>query len=172
MPDDFTIIIDNREQRPFFYSHADSYAFPGLSFQFGTLQTGDYSISGYTSPDCKHSICVERKSLADLFGSMGRGRERLEREFIRMHEFDYAALIIEADLRTIIKDPPIASSMNPKSVFRSLLAFSQRYNIHVWPCPSRIFAERCTYLILKRFWDDRQPCGKLYDCMEGSANEG
>lgn len=135
--------------------------FPGLDIIWGTLKTGDYSIQGYDTPRSPHSICIERKSLADLFGSTGRGRKRFEREIVRMAEFDHAEIVIEADLAAVFRSPPELSEMLPKAVYRSLIAFSQRFGIHIWPCPNRAFAERHIYISLKRFWDDRQRNGKM-----------
>jgi len=157
----FQIIIDTREQRPFFFDRVGDPDFPGLSFEYGTLHTGDYSIKDMDTPACTHSICIERKSLPDLFGSSGRGRERFEREYQRMAEFDYAELVVEADFNAVFKYPPMASMMRPKAVYRTILAFSQRYGVSAWFCPNRQFAERHTYLSLKRFYDDRTLDGKM-----------
>ncbi len=161
MPDEFTVIIDTREQKPMLLDKMNDPNYPGLKCEIGTLKTGDYSIKNMDSPDCVHSVCIERKSLSDLFSSTGRGRDRLEREFVRMMDFDFAALVIEADFKTMFENPPELSQMLPKSVFRTVLAFGQRYNVHCFPCSNRSFAEKTTYLLLKRFWDDRQPGGKL-----------
>lgn len=160
----FIILIDTREQRPVLFDKEGSPQFPDLKIEWGTLHTGDYSIKGMHSPDCEHSITIERKSLPDLFGSTGRGRDRLEKEFIRMAEFDHAEIVIEADLRTIFKEPPPMSMMKPRSVYRTILAFSQRYNVKAWPCPNRSFAEQHIYLSLKRFFDDRQIQGAMEFC--------
>ena len=150
------VIIDKREQKPFLYSKVGDPNFPGLKIKYDTLKSGDYSLENMSTPDCEHSVAVERKSLIDLFSSTGRGRERLIAEFKRMQEFDYSALVIEEDYQNMFRSPPAVSSMNPKSVFRSILAFSIRYNLHIFACPNRIFAERTTYLLLKRFWNDRR----------------
>lgn len=159
-----TVIIDTREQRPVLFDKVGDPKFQGLQIEWGTLHTGDYSIKGMHSPDCEHSITIERKSLPDLFGSAGRGRDRLEREFIRMAEFDHAEFVVESDLRTIFQDPPVSSQMLPKSVYRTILAFSQRYNVKPWFCPNRSFTEQHIFLTLKRFHDDRQPEGILEFC--------
>lgn len=156
---DFNVIIDHREKKPFFIDKVG--CFPDLRIEWGHLATGDYSVKGMHSLECEYSIAVERKSLPDLFMSVGKNRERLIAEFERIAMFDYAALIIEGDLRSIFKRPPPESAMSPKAVFRSLLAFSQRYNLHIFPCPNRQFAEKTTYLILRRFWDDRQHNKKI-----------
>ncbi len=157
---DFKIIIDHREKRPFFIDKAGCKDFPDLQIEWNHLATGDYSIQGMHSPECDYSIAVERKSLPDLFMSVGRNRERLIAEFERMAMFDFAALVIEGDFYSIFKKPPPESAMSPKAVFRSLLAFSQRYNLHIYPCPNRQFAEKTTYLILQRFWNDKNNSGK------------
>jgi len=54
--------------------------------------------------------------------------------------------------------------MRPKAVYRTLVAWSQRYNVKVWPCPNRVFMEKHIYLTLKRFFDDRQKNGKEEFC--------
>ncbi len=153
------IIIDNREQKPVLYDKEGDPNCPGLQVQWGTLKTGDYSIVDMDSPSCHYSVCIERKSLPDLFGSTGRGRARFEREFVRMSEFDHAELVVEADLRAVFKTPPDLSQMLPKSVYRTILAFSQRYKVNSWFCPSRQFAEKHIYLSLQRFYEDRQVNG-------------
>ena len=153
---DFTVLIDHREKMPFFIDKVGDDNFPDLNIEWGHMQTGDYTLKGYNETCTKESIVIERKSLNDLFMSTGKNRQRLINEFERMMDYSFAALVIEADYRTIIKNPPPESGMNPKAVFRSLIAFSQRYNLHVYPCPNRQFAEKTTYLILRRFWDDCQ----------------
>ena len=156
------VLVDRREQLPYFYDKIGHPNFPDLQIDFATLQTGDYSVQGFESPDKSFSVAVERKSKSDLFGSLGQNRPRFENEFTRLSAFTYAALVIEADFQDILFNPPPTSQMNPKSVFRSLLAWSQRFNVHVFPCPNRSFAEKCTFLILHRFYLDHTEGGKLY----------
>lgn len=155
------VIIDTREQRPVLYGRVGDPKYPGLEVVFRTLKTGDYSIEGMDSPDRPHSITIERKSLPDLYQSCGRERNRFKREFERMLMFDFAGLVTEADIETIIKNPPLGSKMEPKAVLHTVIAFCQRYNVHWYPCKSRRLAERIIYLLLKRFWDDRQPGNKM-----------
>jgi len=155
----FKILIDTREQLPFFIDKVGDPDFPGLQIDFAALKTGDYSLENMNTPTCPHSICIERKSLADLFQSTGKGRKRFEKEYQRMAKFDYAALIVEADLKAVFQNPPPLSQMVPKSVYRTILAWSQRYGVNSWFCPNRQFAEKTTFLILRRFWLDRQPDG-------------
>ena len=76
------ILIDSREQRPYTFQNIKPE--PPETIMQG-LTTGDYSVAGFES-----RICVERKSMIDLFGSVGTGRQRFEREMERMGKFDYA----------------------------------------------------------------------------------
>ena len=158
------IVIDTREQNPVLYDKVGDPKFPNLKIAYEALKTGDYSLFEYNNPDCEHSICIERKSLSDLFSSCGNGRVRLEDEFKRMAEFDHAEIVIENDLSAIFKSPPPLSMMKPKAVYRTLVSWSQRYNVKVWPCPTRGFMEQHIYITLKRFWDDRQTGGKFEFC--------
>jgi len=153
----FTVLIDTREQLPVLLDKPGTPEFPDLQIDFTALRTGDYSIQGMSDPSCPHSICIERKSIPDLFQSTGRGRARFEREYARMAQYDYAELVVEGDLRAIFQDPPPLSQMLPRSVYRSILAWTQRYKVNACYCPNRTFAERHIYLSLQRFWPHRQP---------------
>ena len=76
-----TIIVDSREQTPLVFSLFAS--------EVGTLQTGDYSLKGL-----EDSITIERKSIADLIGSLTSGRERFQREIQRMQAYRSRTLLI------------------------------------------------------------------------------
>jgi len=143
---DFTIVIDNREQKPYTFQNIKPEP-PQTVTQ--TLKTGDYSIQGMEG-----LVTCERKEISDLFSSVGKNRARFEREMQRMSEMQHAALIIETSLASMFTNPPRHTKMNPKSVFRTLIAWSQRYGVHIWPMWSRESAEKATYLILKRYFDD------------------
>lgn len=82
-PQDITAIIDTREQTPL--------DLQPLTTERGTLSTGDYSVRGL-----EDHIAIERKSLPDLIGCVGRERERFERELQRMRGFDVRAVVVEA----------------------------------------------------------------------------
>ena len=129
------IIIDTREQKSYSFSSITPH--PPTTI-IRTLKTGDYSLDGFDIS----GITLERKSLSDLFGSLGKGRKRFVKELERMAEFDYAAVIIEAEWSTVIRHPPTRSKLNPKSVYSSIIAWQQRYGIHFWCCPGRAFAEK------------------------------
>jgi len=80
----FTIAIDTREQAPYYFNnlHAGSdKSYRPMEIQTArvTLQQGDYSIVGHES-----HVAIERKSKADLFGTLSAGRERFQRELERL----------------------------------------------------------------------------------------
>lgn len=82
-PENVTAIVDTREQLPLDLS-------PLQTVQ-GTLPTGDYSIQGL-----QNVVAIERKSLPDLIGCVGRDRERFDREVQRLLAYPVRALVIEA----------------------------------------------------------------------------
>jgi ERCC4-type nuclease len=140
----FTIIIDTREQRPWRFPN-------GAETVRGTLTTGDYSVVGL-----EDKVTIERKSLADLYNTAGQNRGRFERELERMRSFDFAAIIIEATWEDIARRPPPRSEMRPKSVIRSLMAWAQRYKVHVIPAGGPALAARLAYILLDRYFRDAE----------------
>lgn len=146
----FVVIFDSREQKPFQFKKEDLNISEQPLVEKATLKTGDYSLKGF-----ENQICIERKSAVDLFGSCGKGRARFEREFQRMSQLEYAAVVIENDWTAMYKRPPSRSKMSPKTILRTLMAWQMRYQVHIWPCPGRKFAEKITYLLLDRFYRDK-----------------
>lgn len=146
------ILVDTREQAGYNFACIT----PPPWVERATLVSGDYSLKGLTD-----QISIERKSLPDAFSTFGQGRERFERELSRLSQMRFAAVMIEAPWEQIILQPPRRSKLNPKTIHASIVAWQIRYRtIHFWDCPNRIFAERTTYRLLKRFWDDIQT-GKI-----------
>ena len=141
---DMVIITDSREQCPWLFTSI----IPPPKIIIQGLKTGDYSIQGSENS----GIVVERKSLSDLYGSCGKGRDRLEAEFKRMSKFEYAAIIIERSLGKIVKNPPECSRMLPKAVFHTLISWSIKYNVHVWTAEDRIMAEKICHSLFEKFW--------------------
>lgn len=155
----FTIIVDTREQFPYHFTGFRADARHGykplvIPTRRAALKTGDYSIEGF-----EDRVAVERKSLSDLYGSLGGGRDRFHREFERLNQLECAALVIEAGWPEIIHHPPLRNpSKNgrlllPKHVYRTAISWQQRFpRVHWWPCDTRNFAERTTFRALEMFW--------------------
>jgi ERCC4-type nuclease len=146
------ILIDRREKAPYsftgFFSdaHQENKPLRVLTRVFD-LPSGDYSLA-----NLQDEIAVERKSIQDLFHTLGQQRERFERELIRLSSTTVAAVIVEAEWSTILHHPLEESRLSPKIVFRSVLAWQQQFpTIHWWFMPGRRPAEITTFRILERF---------------------
>lgn len=112
-----TIVIDSREQTPL--------QFHQLPTVTAGLVTGDYSIAGL-----EDHFAVERKSIADLVGSVIQGRERFERELCRMRGHEFRRLLI-IGTRADIEEGRYVSKALPKAVMASVDAFEVRYQLPV-----------------------------------------
>jgi ERCC4-type nuclease len=144
------IAIDTREQRP--------YAFPKATVK--TLPTGDYSIEGL-----EHLVAIERKTSADAYASLGRGRQRFHAEVERLARLDYAAIVIESGFSEFLQ-PPMFSHMNPRAAINTLLAWSVRYGVHVFFAGDREHGNALMRTLLEMYvrYRDR-------DAVEGCRNE-
>ncbi len=140
-------VVDSREQIPWWLAAPDMYP----HCELGSLTTGDYSLEGHED----HGICVERKSLADLFGSCGGGRDRFEAEWERMSHFDFAAVVVEATLADVLRGAE-RSQMSPKAVVATLQAWSCRYGVHVHLVGPRALAEAWAYRLLEKWWREQR----------------
>lgn len=81
------VLVDTREQTPLKITQ--------YPVEVVGLRTGDYGVRGFSDLTNPRFI-IERKSLADLCGSLGKGRIRFMEEMERMREFTFRALVIEA----------------------------------------------------------------------------
>jgi ERCC4-type nuclease len=140
------ILIDSREQRPYRLPNAEVRGLP----------TGDYSIAPAAGME-QLPVLIERKSKEDLFSSLGRNRDRFEREVRRMAEYDYAAIVIEASLEDLLEPPPF-SCMSPRVVIRTLLSWSVRYGLHVLFVGSRRCGQALTHRLLLKYWQHHGGC--------------
>lgn len=116
------LIYDTREQAKLDFSrYADRFEY----ILRGTLKTGDYSIVGY-----EDQFIIERKSLADLVGTVIIARERFVKELERMKDARYAAIMVEASYGDVM-GPYKHTKIKPASVIGSLQAFQARYGVDV-----------------------------------------
>ena len=139
------VVVDTREQAPYTFACIT----PRPQVEIATLASGDYSVKGLTD-----QVAIERKSLADAFGTFGQGRDRFERELERLSRLRFGAVVLEADWDTIVFRPPARSRVGPKTVIRSMAAWAIRHNVHFYWCPNRAAAEKWTFILLERFWND------------------
>jgi len=152
VPSQFAIVIDGREREPYRFvglttKNNQGEAAPLLpNLEFGRLDTGDYSVRGL-----EHLVAVERKSLADLYSTLGGDRDRFEREHERLAAMKTACVVVEADWDTIINHPPERSQLNPQSVLGTFTSWYQRYGVAWIAMPHRRAAECFTYRYLEMF---------------------
>lgn len=132
------IVIDTREQDPFDFPKAHRAA----------LRAGDYSIVGL-----EDQVALERKREHEIFGNVGRYRERFLAELEKLQHYRYAALIIEGTLSGIVRGCP-RSHVHPRSVTGSLVAWSVRYGVGVWFAENHRMAAALAYRILERCWQE------------------
>jgi DNA excision repair protein ERCC-4 len=160
----FVVVIDQREKLPFEFTGLRSDARQGrlplaVRTQRAFLPTGDYSIAGM-----EEWVAVERKSVQDAFLTIGQHRRRFERELARLQALRFAAVVVEGDWREVLFNPPRWSGLSPKVVFRSVVAWQQRFpGVHWWPCCNRAMAEVVTYRVLESFFKDHSRIGESND---------
>lgn len=131
----FTLIEDTREQTPLDFSRFEPFA----RVERGTLESGDYSIKGH-----EREFAIERKSLADLIGTITQGHERFERELQRLESFRYAAVVVEAS-EIELRSGNYRSMLPPKSAIGMIRAFEVRYKIPFHFAGSRNMAAQLIY---------------------------
>lgn len=152
-PEQVTALCDTREQTPL--------CLDPLRVERATLTTGDYTIRGL-----EHVVVIERKSLEDLLGVVGRDRERFEREVQRLLAFPIRVLVIEASWPQI-EMAQWRSKLTSSHVIGSLLGWEakglsihmvhdhERAGLHV----SRLLftVARREYRKLRAFMDETRP---------------
>ena len=84
-PENVTVITDSRERKPLDLSPLQTIT--------GTLATGDYGLQALPN-----ACSIERKSLDDLLGCVGRGRQRFDREVQRLLAYPTRVLLVESTL--------------------------------------------------------------------------
>jgi hypothetical protein len=183
----FVVVVDSREQSP--------YSFEGIRADAAQrrrridiptlvqgLPSGDYSIEGYAN-----EIACERKSINDLFNTLSQGRRRFTAELERLNAMRFACVVVEAEWSEILRVPCKCcgvgptnmhrhahwpslprSLLPPKNVFRSVLAYQQRFpRVHWLMCVDRRHAEVTTFRVLERFWKTLERERKLQ--QQGAA---
>ena len=136
----FTIIQDTREQTPFKFS-------PGIPVELSKLDTGDYSMKNLTD-----LVTIERKSVQDLVGCIGKGRERFERELKRMRGYRYRAVVIEGTLQKL-SGGNWRGKILPQHVLGSIASWRIKYGIDFIYAGNADLAAQETERLLRKFHD-------------------
>ncbi len=152
--------VDKREKKSYRYTFECMRSVAVLPYEVHIMHlvTGDYTSLQPAPTSYEDQIVIERKSLADLYTTLGTHRDRFEHEWERMSVFGHAAVVIEATWDQIMQPNSYLrheSQLPPKSVFATLIAWSQRYGVHVHAVPGRDFAERMVFRMLERWQRDQ-----------------
>jgi len=168
----FTILRDCREQAPWSFQGLSTDAGQGsrpllVPVKWHSLGNGrgDYTIEGMDHPETGWRISIERKSLADLYGTILSRRERFVRELANLDRMEYAAVVVEADWGHVVNYTPehwldrqltqAEQDYRRKTVVRSILAWQLRYGgVRWWLMPNRRAAEVWCFRLLWRWWNE------------------
>ena len=113
------LIIDSREPEP----HPWNMFIPeGIKTERATLETGDFAIKGN-----EEGAIIERKTIPDLLGCIGRERGRFERELARSRYVGRFGVVIEGSLDDLIRQARIFGSLHPNVIIGTLAAWQRRY---------------------------------------------
>ncbi len=111
-PEQVTVIQDSREQDPL--------GFAPMPVEVDGLPSGDYVLAA--APDV---AVIERKTIGDLLGCIGRGRERFEKELQRLRAFPCRVILVEGHYPDLFNEP--RSKLSPESIVGSVAAWQARY---------------------------------------------
>jgi ERCC4-type nuclease len=163
MNNEFTIVIDTNEQKPFFSGRNAPKGIPIIRDNLKP-HGGDYSVLGYES-----RIIIERKEAHDFLTSITSERERFFKTFslLRAHEVRY--IMIESLFWDILSicDPtalrkyktgkisPVRycnkRAIHPNVVIESVKSIMGKHQIPIWFATNRREAEKITLGILQKF---------------------
>jgi ERCC4-type nuclease len=120
IPKDFVIVIDSNEQNPLKFGKI-----PTITKK---LDSGDYSIG-----NMEYSVCIERKSQSDFYGSIvGDGRERLYLMFQRTRLYGFKAFVIECEEAEILTPELTYSDIKPSSVYATISSWEVKHGYHFY----------------------------------------
>lgn len=121
----FTIVRDTREQKGKGWEFRSSKNCTGVVKE--KLDVGDYSLK-----DLEHLICIERKTLGDLWGTLGNpvNYNRFLREWERARNHPVKYLIIEATLADLNRQYRF-SRVPPAVIHAKLISLQIKHGVHV-----------------------------------------
>jgi len=132
-----TLVTDTREQEALEFPPCE-----GVKHLKVALPVGDYGalLDGLPLP-----VCIERKSIADLFSSFSTGYDKEKAKIIRAKEMGWKYILaIEGTVTRVLQGHFYWNGTDevwhPKSglsQLRQLLTISIRYGVECWYCQSR-----------------------------------
>ena len=130
------LYIDSREQLPLEFEIGD-----GISEVITTkLPYGDYAC-GFEDKEGKHvefmPVFFERKSLGDLYGTLGKGMERFRKEMQRANEDGVKLIIIVEACFAEVKNGYEHSKMEGESILKTLHTLWVKHDVPYILCNDR-----------------------------------
>ncbi len=154
-----TVIIDTREPPGHAYDFRRFPKWVGETLR-KTLKTGDYSIQGL-----EDEICVERKTMEDLVSTLTANRKTFIKECQRMEALRRKVIVIESTLARL-KSRYLHSDAHPNSIFGTLVAIQERFDVHIMFAATRELAEEYTVSTLVKYhalhWLEEQGHGRYF----------
>jgi hypothetical protein len=141
----FTIIIDTREQQPWIFND--------YTKAHKKLDTGDYSIEGL-----EHILTIERKKSSSEFAT-NIVESRFKDVVMRLSQFKYSFLLLEFDLEDLLVYPERSTvpkrmwdkvKITPAFLIKHILELQLNHNIKVIFCGNATSAEKIAEFILKK----------------------
>jgi len=158
IPEGMVVVIDTREQNPFFKRPPK-----GLTIVRDTLKVGDYSLRGF-----EDEIAVERKDIHDFLKSISHDRKRFKSMLSSMSEYFRKFIVIEGGLSEVLSPVEIKKgigtgdsvrplskkyvNMNPEAVFQTIVSIMVRYGVAFFFAEDRRQAEKLTLSVLTKFY--------------------
>jgi ERCC4-type nuclease len=145
--DDFTIIVDTREQQPW---HFKNYATANHK-----LDTGDYSVEGL-----EKIVTIERKKSVNEFAN-NIVEKRFKDWTSRLSEVEFPFVLLEFSLDDVLRYPVGSNipkrmwdkiKISPNYIIKNLLELNLHYNINVVFCDNHRNAEHLAEQIFKRVY--------------------
>ena len=140
-PELVTVLVDTREKRPF--------SMGAMPTEPGSLATGDYVLKA-----APNFAVVERKSIGDLAGCLGSGRERFEKELQRLRAFSRRITVVECSYPDLLNYH--RTEISPASIAGSIASWSGKYCGFLF-AGNRVdaadFVQRFLFLAAKTLWD-------------------
>ena len=126
------ILIDTREQNAL--TGFEDYNTVSCTESIG-LKVGDYACEFTDST--RSDTYFERKSLGDLFGTLGKGYPRFRKELERAEKLNYRLiLIVEGTITKVLKGHKY-SKMKGHSILMKMFTLWRRYNLLPVFCKDR-----------------------------------
>ena len=141
---DAVIVIDSREKLPY------SIDLPSITKK---LEAGDYSVEGL-----ERRVAVERKSLDDFVSTVIWDRDRFFKELRKLAEYDFACVVVEADLTDIVQGR-YRSEAHPRSVLGMTLSIIADFEVPVFFCSNRRISRQFVTSLLLRLHRKYFDCG-------------